>query len=81
MSKHLILIRDDEDYDYIYGALIVNSYVFDTQLFQNRLKEMRKEVGYDDNYNGVDFVSMVLKKYSSDYKDIEFVGISTEVYI
>lgn len=76
MRKIVILVRDNEDYDYIYGSLILNSNVFDTSLFQRRLNEMRKEMGYDD-YNGGDIVNSVLNRYD-EYKDIEFVSLAVD---
>ncbi len=76
MRKYFILVRDNEDYDYIYGSLVLKSNVFDTSLFQRRLDEMRDEMGYDD-VNGVDIVNAVLAKYD-EYKDIEFIGLATD---
>ena len=76
MRKMFILVRDNEDYDYIYGSLVLNNDVFDTDLFQKRLDDMRNEMGYDD-CNGDDIVNAVLSKYD-EYKDIEFVGLATD---
>ena len=80
MEKIAIAVRDNEDYDYIYGFLILKSNVFDTSLFQRRLNDMRDEMGYD--YNGDEITREVLKRYENDYKDVEFVRLATdEVFI
>lgn len=76
MGKIFILVRDNEDYDYIYGSLVLKSNVFDTSLFQRRLDEMRSEMGYD-NANGDDIVKAVLAKYD-EYKDIEYAMLATD---
>lgn len=76
MGKIFILVRDNEDYDYIYGSLVLKNNVFDTSLFQRRLDEMRDEMGYD-NANGDDIVKAVLAKYD-EYKDIEYVMLATD---
>ena len=77
MKTILIPIRDNEDFDYIYGVLVLKSNIFDTKLFQRRLNEIREELGYED-YNGVNIVEEVLKRYEKDYKDIKFVGLSMD---
>lgn len=76
MGKIIILVRDNEDYDYIYGNLIIKSNVFDVRLFQKRLDDMRDELGYEDA-NGTDVVNAVIERYD-EYSDVEFVGIATD---
>lgn len=77
MNKNLILVRDDEDYEFIYGALLLIGNVFDTGLFQRRLRDMREKLGFED-YNGDDIVKAVLEEYKDDYKDIEYIFISND---
>lgn len=76
MGKIIILVRDNEDYDYIYGNLIIKSNVFDVRLFQKRLDDMRDELGYED-VNGTDVVNAVIERYE-EYSDVEFVGIAAD---
>lgn len=77
MNKNLILVRDDEDYEFIYGALLLIGNVFDTGLFQRRLRDIREKLGFED-YNGDDIVKAVLEEYKDDYKDIEYIFISND---
>lgn len=70
MNKCIILVRDNDDYEFIYGALVLKDNVFDMSLFQTRLYETRKRLGYDD-YNGDDIVRETIKKYN--YKNVEFI--------
>lgn len=72
-KEKIILVRDDGDYEYIYGALILNGDILDLKLLQNRLDEERDKLGYED-YNGEDIVKAVLKKYAEDYKDLRYIS-------
>ena len=72
-KEKIILVRDDGDYEYIYGALILNGDILDLKLLQNRLDEERDELGYED-YNGEDIIKAVLKKYAEDYKDLRYIS-------
>ncbi len=67
-KENAMLLRDNEDYEYIYGVLILKGNIFDIELLQKRIDETREELGYDD-YNGEDIVKEVLKRYE-EYKDI-----------
>lgn len=77
MNKNLILVRDDEDFEFIYGALLLKGNIFDTGLFQRRIRSMREKLGFED-YNGDDIVKAVLEEYKNDYKDIEYIFISND---
>lgn len=72
-KEKIILVRDNGDYEYIYGVLILNGDVLDLKLLQNRLDKERDELGYED-YNGEDIVKAVLKKYAEDYKDLRYIS-------
>ena len=77
---NIIVVKDNEDYSYIYGFLILKSNIFDTTLFQNRLNEMREKLGYD--YNGDEIVKAVLEKYGNDYKNIKYVlNVDNELFV
>ena len=78
MNNIVVLVRDNEDYDYIYGCIILDSNVFDTHLFQKRLDAMREKLGYED-YNGDGIVNAVLNEYD-EYKNIKYVGISPDEF-
>jgi hypothetical protein len=70
-KENMILVRDNGDYEYIYGVIILKGNVLDMNLFQKRLDDMREELGYDD-YNGDDIVEAVIKKYE-DYKGLKYI--------
>ncbi len=72
-KEKIILVRDNGDYEYIYGVLILNGDILDLKLLQNRLDKERDELGYED-YNGEDIVKAVLKKYAEDYKDLRYIS-------
>lgn len=85
MKKNIILVRDDEDFDYIYGVIILKGNILDTRLLQKRLDNMRKilyekvENGEYDNidFNGDDIVKKVLKE-NEEYKDLEYISFGNE---
>ena len=80
MNKNLILVRDNGDYDYIYGAIILKGNILDTELLQKRIDDMRdilnkkEENGELDNedFNGEYILKEVLKKYK-EYADLEYI--------
>lgn len=67
-KENIIFLRDNEDYEYIYGVLILKGNVLDLKLLQNRINDMREELGYD--YNGDDIMKAVLEKYKEEYQDL-----------
>lgn len=67
-KENIIFLRDNEDYEYIYGVLILKGNILDLKLLQNRINDMREELGYD--YNGDDIMKAVLKKYKEEYQDL-----------
>lgn len=71
-KENVILLRDNGDYEYIYGVLILKGNILDINLLQRRINETRDELGYDD-YNGEDIVKEVLKRYE-DYKTVKYIS-------
>lgn len=67
-KENIIFLKDNEDYEYIYGVLILKGNVLDLKLLQNRINDMREELGYD--YNGDDIMKAVLEKYKEEYQDL-----------
>lgn len=67
-KENIIFLRDNEDYEYIYGVLILKGNILDLKLLQNRINNMREELGYD--YNGDDIMKAVLEKYKEEYQDL-----------
>lgn len=67
-KENIIFLRDNEDYEYIYGVLILKGNILDLKLLQNRINDMREELGYD--YNGDDIMKAVLEKYKEEYQDL-----------
>lgn len=67
-KENIIFLRDNEDYEYIYGVLILKGNVLDLKLLQNRINDMREELGYD--YNGDGIMKAVLEKYKEEYQDL-----------
>ena len=67
-KENVIFLRDNEDYEYIYGVLILKGNILDLKLLQNRINDMREELGYD--YNGDDIMKAVLEKYKEEYQDL-----------
>lgn len=67
-KENIIFLRDNEDYEYIYGVLILKGNILDLKLLQNRINNMREKLGYD--YNGDDIMKAVLEKYKEEYQDL-----------
>ena len=67
-KENIVFLRDNEDYEYIYGVLILKGNILDLKLLQNRINDMREELGYD--YNGDDIMKAVLEKYKEEYQDL-----------
>lgn len=73
MGKNMILLKDNDDCEYIYGAIIIEGNIFDIQLLQKRLDDMRDEVGYEEfDGNGEDILKAVLEKFE-EYKNVEYI--------
>lgn len=81
MNKNILLVRDNEDYDYIYGVIVLKGNILDIKLLQRRLDNMREvldkaeENGELDNinYNGEYVVKRVLESHN-EYKDLEYIS-------
>lgn len=71
-NENIILVRDDEEFEFIYGVLVIKGNVFDIKLLQQRIRDMREKLGYDD-YNGDDIVKKVINKYN-EYKDTKYIS-------
>ena len=81
--KNIILIRDNEENDYIYGFLLVKDSLenIDKYLLQERLNQMRDELDEleengkleNEDYSGVLVVKKTLEKYKEDYKNVEYI--------
>lgn len=72
-KEKVILVRDNGDFDYIYGVLILSEDTLDLRLLQNRLDRERVVLGYED-YNRENIIKMVLKKYAEDYKNLRYIS-------
>lgn len=73
MNKNIILLRDNDDYTYIYGAIIIDKNIFDVQLLQKRINKKREKVGYQEfDGNGEDIVKMILNQYK-EYENVEYI--------
>ena len=89
MKKNIIIIKDNEDCNYIYGAILLKRDNFNFDLLQERLDNMRKvldkaeENGELNNidYNGEYVVKRVLESYK-EYKDLEYIEYTfTSLYV
>ena len=67
-KENIIFLRDNEDYEYIYGVLILKGNVLDLKLLQNRINDMTEEPDQEDN--GDDRMKAVLEKYKEEYQDL-----------
>lgn len=83
MKKNVILLRDNEEYDYIYGVIVLKENILDMlniNLLQKRLDDMRdvldeaQKNGELENidYNGEYVLKRVLESHK-EYKDLEYI--------
>ena len=59
LKENVILLRCDDDYDFIYGVLILKGNILDLKLLQRRLNDMKGELSLYCDRNEV--VQKVLK--------------------
>lgn len=70
MNEELILIRDNDDYNYIYGAIILRGNMIDIDLLQKRIKNMEdvlKEILYAD-----EIITRVLESHR-EYANLKYI--------
>lgn len=74
MEKHFMLVRDNDDYNYIYGAIVFNKNGLNVELLQKRLNNMYEVLNKNQicDYNGDYIVKRVLESHE-EYKDLEYI--------